>query len=110
LAAVEHPNLKLVWDPGNALMSGETPFPDGYRMLAPSRIAHVHAKDCRRQDGQLVWWTLGEGLIDWKGQMAALAEDGYQGWISLETHWRGPREDPLEASIICARNLKALAG
>ena len=110
LAVLDHPNLKLVWDPGNALMSGETPFPDGYRMLAPSRIAHVHAKDCRWQDGKLVWWTLGEGLIDWKGQIAALERDGYQGWISLETHWRGPSEDPLDASMICARNLKALAG
>jgi len=38
-----------------------------------------------------------------------LARDGYRGWISLETHWRGPHDDKLEASVICARNLKTLA-
>jgi sugar phosphate isomerase/epimerase len=46
--------------------------------------------------------------VDWKGQIGALTEDGYKGWISLETHWTGPRGDKLEASVICGRNLKAL--
>jgi sugar phosphate isomerase/epimerase len=109
LAAIDHPNLKVVWDPANAFVAGENPFPGGYNMLAPSRIAHVHAKDCRRQDGKIAWWELGEGAVDWEGQIAALRRDGYQGWISLETHWRGPHDDKLEASVICARNLKALA-
>lgn len=36
------------------LVSGETPFPDGYRMLPPGRIVHVHAKDCCREDQKLV--------------------------------------------------------
>jgi sugar phosphate isomerase/epimerase len=31
LAAVDHPSLKLVWDPANAYVSGEAPYPDGYR-------------------------------------------------------------------------------
>ncbi|MBZ5619188.1 MAG: sugar phosphate isomerase/epimerase [Acidobacteriia bacterium] len=109
LAAVDHPNLKIVWDPANALVSGETPFPDGYRRLPPGRIAHVHAKDCQRQDGKLVWGPLGEGLIDWTGQVDALAQDGYAGWISLETHWQGPRGDKHEASMICGRKLQGLA-
>lgn len=110
LAALEHPNLKVVWDPANALVSGETPFPDGYRRIAPGRIGHVHAKDCVRQAGSLAWGPLGEGVIDWKGQVEALVQDGYAGWISLETHWTGPHGDKHEASLICGRNLKALAG
>src|ERR1022692_1430892 len=39
LEAVAHPNLKVVWDPANAYVSGETPYPDGYRRLPVERIA-----------------------------------------------------------------------
>jgi sugar phosphate isomerase/epimerase len=109
LTAVAHPNLKVVWDPANAYVSGESPFPEGYRRLPAARIAHVHAKDCRVEGHRPVWCALGGGDIDWKGQIRSLTEDGYQGWISLETHWTGPRGDKLEASMICGRNLKALA-
>ena len=108
LAALEHPNLKMVWDPANALVSGETPFPGGYGLLPPSRIAHVHAKDCVLESGKPAWGPLGEGVIDWKGQIAALRRDGYAGWISLETHWPGPGGDKHEASRICGRNLKLM--
>src|SRR3982751_1534993 len=30
LAALDHPNLKVVWDPANAVVSGEKAFPEGY--------------------------------------------------------------------------------
>jgi len=108
LAAVSRPNLQAVWDPANCYVSGETPYPDGYRCLPTERIAHVHAKDCHLEDHRPIWCALGEGAIDWKGQIAALAESGYQGWISLETHWTGPRGDKLEASRICGGNLMRL--
>jgi L-ribulose-5-phosphate 3-epimerase len=108
LEAVAHPNLQMVWDPANAYISGETPFPDGYRRLPVERIAHVHAKDCRVAGHSPIWCALGEGGIDWRGQIRALAQDGYRGWISLETHWAGPRGDKQEASAICGRNLRAL--
>jgi sugar phosphate isomerase/epimerase len=108
LEAVAHPNLKLVWDPANAYVSGETPFPDGYRRLPVERIAHVHAKDCRVEGHRPIWCALGEGGIDWKGQIRALADDGYKGWISLETHWQGPNGDKREASVICGRNLRTM--
>ena len=110
LRDVNSPALRGVWDPGNAIMLGETPFPDGYRRLSTERIAHVHAKDCRMEDRQPAWCTFGEGGIDWKGQIRALAEDGYKGWISLETHWTGPRGDKREASVICGRRLKTMSG
>jgi sugar phosphate isomerase/epimerase len=110
LAAVDHPNLKVVWDPANCQLSGETCYPGGYAKLPAARIAHVHAKDCYTDGRQPVWAELGAGSIDWKGQIAALARDGYKGWISLETHWAGPGADKLQASIICGRNLKKLVG
>ena len=108
LAALDHPYLKIVWDPANCLVAGETPYPDGYRKVPADRIAHVHAKDCVMHGHTPEWMPLGEGTVDWKGQVHALAEDGYRGWVSLETHWPGPGGDKHEASMICGRNLKEL--
>ncbi len=108
LAAVDHPNLKVVWDPANAYVAGEKAFPDGYRLLPVNRIAHVHAKDCRLDGHKAVWGPLGECDLDWKGQVRALVDDGYKGYISLETHWPGPGGDKHMASVICGRNLKSL--
>jgi L-ribulose-5-phosphate 3-epimerase len=108
LAALDHPNLKIVWDPANALVSGETPFPEGYGKVPASRIAHVHAKDCRVEDHKAIWLELGTGIVDWPGQFDALSRDAYRGWISLETHWPGPGGDKLQGSILCAQALAKL--
>jgi L-ribulose-5-phosphate 3-epimerase len=110
LAAIDHPALKVVWDPANASILGETPYPDGYARIPAGRIAHVHAKDCLVSDHKPTWGPIGEMGVDWKGQIAALRRDGYQGWISLETHWTGPSGDKFEASLICGENLRQLAG
>jgi sugar phosphate isomerase/epimerase len=108
LAAVTHPALQLIWDPGNALAAGEHPFPDGYRHIPTDRIAHVHAKDALARPGQPQWVELGRGDIDWRGQVRALVNDGYEGAVSLETHWTGPHGDKFEASQICGRALADL--
>jgi sugar phosphate isomerase/epimerase len=109
-ALSEIPNVQLVWDPANAYISGEIPFPAGYGQLPASRIAHVHAKDCKLDGHKPIWGALGEQDVDWRGQIAALERDGYHGYINLETHWQGPKGDKHEASMICGRNLKALVG
>jgi len=109
LKRLKHPNLKVVWDPANAYVSGENPFPDGYGLIPPDRIAHVHAKDCSLNDHTPEWGPLGTRDVDWKGQVAALLKDGYTGYLSLETHWAGPNNDKLEASRICGWNLRGLA-
>ena len=110
LAALDHPALKSIWDPANAFLLGETPFPDGYSKLPASRVAHVHAKDCFVEGHKPTWGPVGEMGIDWKGQIAALKRDGYAGAISLETHWRGEDGDRLKASVVCGRNLRDLVG
>jgi sugar phosphate isomerase/epimerase len=109
LAAANHRNLKVVWDPCNALVAGETPFPQGYGKLPASRIAHVHAKDCRMEGHTPVFGPLGTRDVDWRGQIAALLADGYSGYLSLETHWPGPGGDKMAASTICGWNLRGLA-
>ena len=108
LDAVSHPNLKVVWDPCNALVSGESPFPEGYRRMAADRIVHVHAKDCFVNNHTPTFGALGECGIDWRGQIRALVSDGYKGYISLETHWPGPGGDKHAGSVMCGQNLKTL--
>jgi sugar phosphate isomerase/epimerase len=109
LAAIDHENLQVVWDPANAYVSGERPYPNGYRLLDVRRIAHVHAKDCKLDGHKPIWGPLGECDIDWKGQLDALAADGYTGYINLETHWPGPDGNKFEGSRICGQNLQKLA-
>lgn len=100
LAAIDHSNLQVVWDPAAAYISGEKPFPTGYRMLDTTRIALVHAKDCTLEGHKPVWEPLGNGDIDWQGQIDALADDHYEGYIHLETYWPGVKD--------CVRNLRKM--
>ncbi len=109
LEAVPHSNLGVVWDPANAYVAGENSYPDGFALLPPQRIVHVHAKDCHLNGHTPIWGPLGTRAIDWKGQIAALLRNGYTGYLSLETHWPGPNGDKLEASRICGWNLRGLA-
>lgn len=109
LELVSHPNLQIVWDPANALVAGEDPFPHGYSLLPKPRISHVHAKDCHLEAGAPVWGPLGTRHVRWKEQIAGLLADDYQGYLSLETHWPGPGGNKLEASRICGWNLRGLA-
>ena len=107
IESVGSPALKMIWDPGNAFMAGEQPFPSGYEAARP-HIAHVHIKDARALDnGALEWTVVGDGEIDYKGQFAALAASGYGGVIALETHYKGggTRE---EASRACLAGMKRM--
>ncbi len=108
LAALDHPNLKVVWDPANTLVAGESPI-EGFAKLPAERVVHVHAKDCTVENHKATWLELGTGAIPWPAQMSALASEGYAGWVSLETHWPGPGGNKFEGSVICGRNLRALA-
>jgi sugar phosphate isomerase/epimerase len=107
LAAIDHPNLKVVWDPANAVVAGEDPL-TGLALLSTPRIGHVHAKDCRVSGHGPEWLAVGEGSVGWEEQIGALLRGGYSGDINLETHWTGPTGDKLEASRICATNLRKL--
>ncbi len=109
LQLVPDSSIGIVWDPANALVAGEMPFPEGYNRLPKSRIVHVHAKDCEMRNGQPEWGPLGTRHVPWKEQITQLLDDGYAGWLSLETHWPGPNGNKLEASRICGWNLRGLA-
>lgn len=91
LRAVPEHNFMLNWDPGNAAtFPNSDPFPKGYDLLPKERIGHCHAKSViRKPDGKWEWAPVGQGVVDWAGQLAALKRDGYHYAVSLETHWRG---------------------
>ena len=91
LAAVTEHNFMLNWDPGNAAtFPGSDPYPNGYDLLPKHRIGHCHAKSVVREaDGKWQWAPVGQGVVDWAGQLRALDRDGYRYAVSLETHWRG---------------------
>jgi sugar phosphate isomerase/epimerase len=108
LERINSPHVRAIWDPGNAFFDGERPYPAGYEAIKPF-IAHVHVKDARVDEatGKPEWTVVGEGQIDWVGQIAALRESGYAGYLSLETHYQG--HGTKEASSrVCLEGLKRL--
>lgn len=90
LEEIRSPSVQAIWDPGNAFMAGELPFPTGYAAIKDF-VTHIHIKDAYVPSGGLVpeWTVVGEGAIDYAGQFAALKQHGYEGWLSLETHYSG---------------------
>ena len=85
-------NLGLTWDPNNAGAAGERAFPEGYKLLDPARIIHVHLRDYRRDaDGKVEWCAVGDGEFDNVGQIRALLKSGYKETFTLETHYKSPQ-------------------
>ncbi len=93
--ALDTPVVKPLWDPCNELFAndGYAPYPDGYNHVR-SDMCHMHFKDgARGKDGAYVNVPMCEGEIDYRGQFSDLVEQGYDGCLSLETHWRiGPEQ------------------
>jgi L-ribulose-5-phosphate 3-epimerase len=91
LKNVKHDSLGLTWDPNNAGQTGEKSYPDGYRLLDPARIMHVHLRDFRKAaDGKYEWCAVGEGEMDNLGQIRSLIKAGYKESFTLETHYKHP--------------------
>lgn len=91
LSIINHPRVRAVWDPGNDVFDPdrEVPYPDGYERIK-SFMVHIHLKDgvWVAEEGRFEAVKLGEGEVDYVGQFKALKNDGYEGWLSLETHYR----------------------
>ncbi len=98
--------LKLLWDPANALYSTEVAYPDGYSALRGGYLGHVHLKDVVVDIARatVTCRQLGSGqMAPYLTDLAtALAADGYEGSISLESVYRplgGTFEDGFRASV-----------
>lgn len=80
------PNVGINWDPANAVITGEAAYPVGYDAALPL-IRNVHVKDSiplppDKWENRLI----GEGGVNWIGQIWALLRDRPVSHITLETH------------------------
>lgn len=84
IRGVNSPAVRANWDPCNAYGTNETPYPDGYEAIK-HYIANVHVKDTKQ--GSLIQCVpVGEGVIDWRGQIKELMQDGLVTHLTIETH------------------------
>jgi sugar phosphate isomerase/epimerase len=111
LKDVNSPGLRGNWDPGNAAMLDEVPYPHGYETVK-GLFAHMHIKDVRLNatTRKKEWAPVGGGIIDWKGQIQALRKDGYDGTMSLETHYRRADGNKVESSRESLEGLLKIIG
>lgn len=97
----------LIWDPGNEAMLG-LEAGQGYRYVRGKRLLHLHIKDVHRSPQGNRFVKLGTGCIDYRRLFQALAADGYEGMLSLETHYQHPeggREQATRESLAALRSL-----
>ena len=83
----------VLYDPGNMAFEGYERPEYALQVIRPW-LAHVHVKNARphivgADEHRFLQWSysscsLREGIVDWPGQVAALREAGYDGWLSLE--------------------------
>lgn len=79
-----------IFDPGNDIYDPykEIPFPDGYEAVK-NYIRHIHIKDAvNTKEGKVQCVKIGDGLVNYPRLLRQLNQDGYSGWLSLETHYR----------------------
>jgi len=103
--------LGLIWDPGNEAALGSVPYPAGYD-LVKDRIHHIHLKDAASISTETEFVRFGDGAIAYEEQFRALVADGYDGVLSLETHYRlaDDREAASRESLDGIRTIAARAG
>jgi L-ribulose-5-phosphate 3-epimerase len=106
LDAAASPDLRLIWDPGNAAMLDPASF-EGLGGLESifDRVAHVHVKDVSAV-GE--WTRIGDGIVDFAALLQYLAGSGYDGYVSFETHYQRDGSGEL-ATRDCVEALRAIA-
>jgi sugar phosphate isomerase/epimerase len=111
LERIPDTTLGMIWDPGNEAAIGSAPFPDGYNAVR-DRIHHVHIKEATHLGEPVGFTVIGDGVIPYEDQFRALQQDGYDGVLSLETHFSldGAREPATRACAAAVRPIAARAG
>jgi sugar phosphate isomerase/epimerase len=84
ITAVNSSALRANWDPANALGTDEVPYPNGYEAIK-KWIVNVHVKDTIKSS-LLECVPIGEGKVDWEGQIRALVRDDIVAHVTIETH------------------------
>lgn len=95
LSRVPDASVGAIWDPCNVLYvpGAAVPHPSDLVRLG-KRLFHLHVKDAVRRtpanSSALIaaGMPIGTGEVDWRSHLRVLQASGYQGMLSLETHWR----------------------
>lgn len=111
LERIPNRTLGLIWDPGNEAALGSVPYPAGYEAVK-DRIHHIHLKDAACIEEGTPFVKMGDGAIAYEEQFRRLVSDGYDGVLSIETHYRidGEAEPATRACIAGTRDLAERAG
>ncbi len=106
LERIPDPTLGLIWDPGNIAALGVPPDEGQFRAVS-DRIHHVHLKDAVSLVEADGFTTVGDGVVDWPRQLRQLAGIGYDGVLSIETHFDldGSREAATRACAMALRDM-----
>jgi sugar phosphate isomerase/epimerase len=83
ITAVGSPALRATFDPANFVQCGVRPFSDAYRLLRP-HLVYLQVKDALAATGEVVPAGQGDGQL--AETLAALGEEGFAGFMSLEPH------------------------
>jgi len=107
---VGSPWLRLLWDPANALRSGEMDVAELVDEVLPV-LAHVHVKGLRLTGGVpggREYVRFDRGGIDFARLIGRLLDGGYGGLFSLEPHYSLSGDDRLgaaEETVLAAQAL-----
>lgn len=102
LEAMNSDHFKLNFDPANFYIAGEEAYPYAYDLLK-DHIRTIHLKDVIKYDrpfhgpytgriltdvnfGDFICVPMGEGALNFEGQMAALIRDDFKGPLTIELH------------------------
>jgi sugar phosphate isomerase/epimerase len=84
--AIGREHVGVNWDPANAVYSGEPAYPVGYDAVLPL-IQNVHIKDgIPLPGGKWENRLIGDGGVNWIGQLRAFERDRPVSFYTLETH------------------------
>ena len=98
LDRVRHPRLGVIWDIGNAYMSGQT-VAEGFEAVR-HRLCYVQVKDGRGQGEDWRLTPLGAGHVPLPEAFRLLLASGYLGSFSVEWEWAWhPELDPPEVAL-----------
>lgn len=115
--------VSLLYDTGHLYFSGVDPM----RVVRDfgARIGHVHLKDVRQgimdrviRDNESfldavvagVFTVPGDGVIDFRPILEALAEQGFEGWLEVEAEQDPAKADPLEYARKTRAYLREILG
>lgn len=83
IAAVGSPALRATFDAANFVQCGVRPHTEAYPLLRPY-LVYLQVKDALATTGEVVPAGEGDGQV--RETLAALAADGFAGFVSLEPH------------------------